>query len=131
MTAFRFTALATLLMLAAYFWTSVLVGRARVKHGVKAPAVTGHEMFDRAYRCQMNTVEQMLQMLPALWLMAVWVGDTWAGLTGLVWVAGRILYVTSYMADPAKRGPGFILTVLPFAAAWTASLVAVLMTFAR
>lgn len=131
MTAFRFSALATLAMLATYFWTSVLVGQARGKYGVKAPAVSGHEMFDRAYRCQMNTVEQMVAMLPALWLMAVWVGDLWAGIAGLVWVVGRVLYVTSYMADPAKRGLGFVLTVLPFAAAWGASLVAVLAAYAR
>ena len=73
----------------------------------------------------------VLAMLPALWLMAVWVGDKWAGLAGLVWVAGRVLYVTSYIADPEKRGPGFMLTFLPFAAAWITSLAAISMTFLR
>lgn len=131
MTAFRLTALATLAMLATYFWTSILVARARGKYGVKAPAVTGHEIFERTFRCQMNTVEQLLAMLPALWLMAVWVGDKWAGLAGLVWVVGRVLYVTSYIGDPEKRGPGFMLTFLPFAAAWIASLAAIAMTFVR
>lgn len=131
MTAYRFTALATLAMLAAYFWTAVLVGRARVRYDIKAPAVAGHEMFERAYRCQMNTIEQMVAMLPALWLLSIFVGDLWGGLAGLVWVIGRVVYVTSYVADPAKRGPGFAITVTAFAAAWIASLVAVLMTFAR
>ena len=131
MTAYRFTALATLAMVATLFWTAVLVGRARGRYGVKAPAVSGHEMFERTFRCQMNTLEQLVAMLPALWLMAISVGDLWAGLAGLVWVAGRVLYVTSYVANPEKRGPGFILTMLPFAVAWIASLVAIAATFVR
>lgn len=131
MTAYRFAALATLAMVATLFWTAVLVGRARGRYGVKAPAVSGHEQFERAYRCQMNTLEQMVAMLPVLWLMAVSVGDLWAGLLGLVWVVGRVIYVTSYVANPEKRGPGFILTVLPFAIAWIASLFAIVATFLR
>lgn len=131
MTAYRFAALATLAMVATLFWTAVLVGRARGRYGVKAPAVSGHEQFERAYRCQTNTLEQIVAMLPVLWLMAVWVGDLWAGLLGLVWVVGRVIYVTSYVANPEKRGPGFILTVLPFAIAWIASLFAILATFLR
>jgi glutathione S-transferase len=48
-----------------------VAGRAREKYGIKAPSVTGHENFERAYRVQMNTVEQMVFFLPALWLCAV------------------------------------------------------------
>ena len=46
----------------------VLVGRARGKYGVKAPATTGHEMFDRYYRVQMNTMELLLLLVPAAYL---------------------------------------------------------------
>lgn len=131
MRAYHFTALATLAMVATLFWTAVLVARARRRYGVKAPAVTGHDMFERTYRCQMNTMEQMMAMLPSLWLMAIWVGDIWAGLAGLVWVVGRVLYVTTYIADPAKRGPGFLTSLAAFAAAWIASLGSILQTLLR
>jgi glutathione S-transferase len=46
----------------------VLVGRARGLYGIKAPAVSGHEMFERAYRVQMNTLELMVVFLPALFI---------------------------------------------------------------
>jgi len=35
---------------------------------VKAPAVSGHEMFERVYRVQMNTLELMVLLLPGLYL---------------------------------------------------------------
>jgi len=55
------------------------VGRARVKYQVKAPAVSGHELFERAYRIQLNTIENVLMFLPALWLYALFIGDKGAG----------------------------------------------------
>lgn len=35
------------------------VARARGRYGVKAPAVVGHELFERAYRVQMNTLDTL------------------------------------------------------------------------
>ena len=125
MTAFRYTALVTLAMIATYVWAGILVGRARVKHGVKAPATSGNEIFERTYRAQMNTLEQIVAMLPALWLMAIWVGDRWAAMAGLVRLVGRVLYITSYISDPEKRGPGFGITFLALAAAWISTLVVI------
>ena len=90
MTPLPFAALITLLAIAVMFWTAINVGRARVKYEVKAPATSGHEMFDRAYRVQMNTLESALMMLPALWVYAAFIGDTGAAVMGLTWVAGRI-----------------------------------------
>jgi glutathione S-transferase len=107
------TSLATLLCVAVFFWTLLRVAQARTKYGVAAPAVTGNEMFERAFRVQMNTIEQMALLFPSMWLCAFWVGDQWAALGGVVWSAGRILYAILYQADPRKRGPGFTLTVLP------------------
>ena len=43
-----------------------LTGRARARAGLKAPAVTGDEGFERMYRVQMNTLEVMIAFLPAL-----------------------------------------------------------------
>ena len=90
-------------------------GRARERYGVKAPAVTGHEMFERAFRIQMNTLESAVAMLPALWLYAGFIGDLGAGAMGIIWVAARIWYGVAYQNDPAKRGGGFGLSFLAFA----------------
>ena len=54
MTTLPLTSLITLLAVALMFWTSLNVGKARAKYEVKAPATTGHEMFDRVYRVQMS-----------------------------------------------------------------------------
>ena len=117
-----FAALITLLATALMFWTAINVGRARVKYEVKAPATSGHEMFDRAYRVQMNTMESALMMLPALWVYAAFAGDTGAGAMGLAWVAGRIWYALAYQKDPAKRGGGFSLALLAIAGLWAGGL---------
>lgn len=112
MTSLPLTSLVTLLSLALMFWTSINVGRARAKYEVKAPATTGHEMFDRAYRVQMNTLESAMLFLPALWIYAGLIGDLGGGVCGAVWIAGRVWYAIAYQQDPAKRGPGFGMSTL-------------------
>lgn len=114
MNPMAYPALATIAALAVYFVTLLNVGRARGKYGIKAPATSGHEGFDRAWRVQMNTLEQLALFLPGLWLCAVFADapKIAAGL-GAVWVVGRILYARAYYADPARRGLGFALTIGP------------------
>ncbi len=85
MTAYPLTALATLLAVLIFFWTTIKVGQARGKYDIKAPATSGHEMFDRAFRVQMNTLEALAVFLPSLWIYAITVGDLGSGVTGLVW----------------------------------------------
>jgi hypothetical protein len=50
----------TLLALVQLLYFSGLVAKARGQYGVKAPAITGHEMFERHYRVQMNTIETLI-----------------------------------------------------------------------
>ena len=107
-------ALATWLTVLLLFATTVITGRARAKYGIKAPAVTGHPVFERAYRVQMNTIENSVMFLPTLWLAAMYGFSGWAGIAGLVWVVGRVWYVVAYINDPSKRGPGFALGMLAF-----------------
>jgi glutathione S-transferase len=107
-----YTSAVTLLALLLYMAVSLAVGQARAKYRVKAPAVTGHEHFERAYRVQMNTVEQMAFFLPALWLCATLLSDKGAAAGGLIWVIGRGAYAVSYMAAPHKRGPGMAISML-------------------
>lgn len=100
----------------------MLVGRARERYAVKAPATSGHELFDRTYRVHANTLEQLIAFLPALLIASLyWSNGIVAGI-GVVYLIGRILYWRSYMADPARRALGFLLTVLPTFVLLAASL---------
>ncbi|CAA9892398.1 MAPEG family protein [Candidatus Methylobacter favarea] len=78
----------TILAVLQFFLFGILVGRARRQHRVKAPATSGHELFERAFRVHMNTLEQLVGFLPAL---------------------HRYLY----LADPAKCRYEFAFTVIP------------------
>ncbi len=109
MMAHRWTALVTLLALMAYFWMAMQVGRARGKTGIKAPAMTGDPLLERAVRVQENTLEWLPIFLASLWLFAIYWNEFVASALGLVWILGRLLYSTGYMADPAKRSTGFLI----------------------
>ena len=89
------------------------VARARARHGVPAPAQSGHPVFERYFRVQMNTLEQLVAFLPAIWLFAQFVDPHWAAALGAVYLAGRMIYFASYVKDPKSRGLGFLLTILP------------------
>lgn len=120
------SALLTLLVVLLQLFTGFNVARARGRYGIKAPAVTGHELFERAYRVQMNTLENAALMLPALWLFAGFVSDLGAAVLGGLWIAARVWYAVAYQNDPKKRGPGFGLAMLAFAGLWLGALWGVL-----
>jgi len=103
----EYVALVCLLLVVQYLTFTMLVGAARSKSGIRAPAVTGDEQFERAYRVQMNTLEQLVIALPALWLSGLYFDPLVAALLGLAFFLGRLLYRVSYVRDPAKRGLGF------------------------
>jgi glutathione S-transferase len=109
---YNFTALVTCLAILFYFSTSVRVARARAVYDVKLPAISGNPDFERVFRVQMNTLEWLPIFLPSLWLFAVYVSDLYAALLGLVWIAGRILYMTGYEKAVEKRSPGFLIQSL-------------------
>lgn len=98
-----------------YLLFGFMVGRARMRYGVRAPAVTGNEQFERIHRVQMNTLEQLVAFLPVLLLAGVYWPGRWIAPIGLVWIIGRFVYRRQYLARPASRGPGFLLTLLPTA----------------
>jgi glutathione S-transferase len=103
----HWTALVTVLAILVYFYTGVLVARARPKFGIVAPATVGNPDFERIFRVQMNTLEWMPIFLPLLWLFACYVSDAGAAVLGLVWCAGRVLYIVNYSKAAERRGPGF------------------------
>ena len=88
------------------------VGRARGKSGIGAPAMTGDPLLERAVRVQSNTLEWLPIFLASLWLFAIYWNELVAAGVGVVWIIGRLLYSAGYMADPAKRGTGFLIQTL-------------------
>jgi len=118
-------ALVTLLAVLLMFGTMFAVGRARSRYGIKAPATSGHPAFDRAWRVQMNTLESCMLFLPTLWLAAHYGFSGWAGVAGLVWIIGRVWYALAYLQDAAKRGAGFVLGMLGWAAALVLAIIGV------
>jgi len=106
------TATVTVLIGFFYFYTGFRVGNLRGKHKIMAPATSGHPEFDRAYRVQLNTLEQLGIVLPFLWVAAFYpIGWGWlAPLIAFVWLIARIVYMVGYMANPEKRVAGAMLT---------------------
>lgn len=96
-----------------YYAFGIAVGAARGRHKVPAPATTGHPVFERVYRVQMNTLEQMMVFLPSLWTFALFVSPTWAAGLGLVYIVGRVLYFVGYARAAEKRSLGFGVSALP------------------
>jgi len=89
------------------------VGSARGRYGVKAPAITGNEIFERLFRVQQNTLEQLIAFLPGIYLFSHYFSPLVAAALGVLYLVGRELYAYSYVKDPAKRGLGYGLTFLP------------------
>lgn len=117
----------TVLAVVLGLYTMMLVGRMRGKHGVHAPAVTGAPEFERAFRVQMNTLEQFVLFLPLLWLATVYpvVSGYLAPGLGLIWLVGRLFYASGYMADPAKRSSGFLVAGIALLALLALSIVGI------
>lgn len=101
-------AIVTLLALLLYFFMGLRVGQARGQYKVEAPATSGHPDFERVFRVHANTLEWLPIFLPSLWLFAIaWNNDLVAAIVGVVWIVGRVLYMTGYSKAAASRSTGF------------------------
>src|SRR6266851_878608 len=78
------------------------VGGARGRYGVKAPAIIGNEIFERHFRVQMNTLEQLIAFLPGIYMFAHYFSPKVAAALGVVYLIGRELYALTYVKDPAN-----------------------------
>lgn len=117
-------AIVTILALIQYSVFGVQVGRMRVKHGVKAPAISGHPEFERMFRVQQNTLEQLVMFLPALWIYGYFGRALLAAAAGVVFIIGRFIYRVSYVRDPSTRGTGFTITIIATLFLLVAGLIA-------
>jgi glutathione S-transferase len=121
----------TALALLQFLAFGMQVARARGKYGVHAPAVTGNEIFERHFRVQQNTLEQLIVFLPGLYLFAHYFNSLWAAGLGLVYLIGRQVYSASYVKDPKSRSAGFGLSVLPMVVLIIGGLIGAAIHLAR
>jgi len=91
------------------------VGGARGRFGVKAPATTGNDTFERFFRVQQNTMELLVVFVPGLYLFSHYFSPWIAAGLGVIYLIGREVYAASYVKDPAKRSAGYGLSFLPTA----------------
>ena len=101
----------------------MLVGRARGTYGVKAPAMSGHEVFDRYFRVHYNTMEVLVVFVPSIWLFGLYIDPRWGAGIGAIYLVGRIVYFRDYITDPAGRGKGFGMSMLPVLALLVGALI--------
>ena len=120
-------AIVTIAALLQYMFFSVYAGKMRGKHSVKAPSITGDSEFERAFRVQQNTMEQLVVVLPTMWIFGNFFNPLYAAGLGAVFVIGRFVYSAAYLKDPATRGTGFAIGMLPTFVLLLGGLVGALM----
>ena len=108
-------AIITVLILIQTLFFGFEVGKARGKYNIKAPAVSGDEMFDRHYRIHQNTIEQIIIFIPSLWLFGYFVNNNVAAALGVLFIIGRLVFRNAYLKNPASREIGFMMGFLPMA----------------
>ena len=105
-------AFVTVIALLLYFVLTANVGRARFKAGIQPPQMTGDPTFERVLRVQLNTLEQLVMFLPALWLFSAFVSPVWGSVLGGLWIVARILFAWGYYQAAEKRALGSGLSFL-------------------
>ena len=103
--------LMVLLALLQYIFFTGRVGLGRGKYKVDAPACGGDENFERLFRVQQNTMEQLIVFVPATFAFAFYLSPVWVLVPGVVFILGRFLYSLEYTKDPKTRTPGMALTL--------------------
>jgi len=108
-----FVNLIILLALVEYSVFVMIVGATREKYGVPAPATTGNEYWERLYRVQVNTAEQLVLFIPSIYAFSYYVSELWAIGIGCVFLFGRLIYFIGYKDSAEKRMVGAIMTTFP------------------
>ena len=99
-----------LIALLQFIFFTGRVGFSRGKYDIKAPKTTGNERWERIFRIQQNTMEQLLIFIPAMLIFSLYVSATWVLLPGILFIVGRHIYSRLYLESPENRGPGMVLS---------------------
>jgi len=111
-----------------FLFFAVMVGKARVASGIKAPAVSGDENFERVYRVQMNTLELLVAFIPALLIAGNYWPSVWVAELGGIYIFGRFVYWRAYVSAPKNRGLGFMLSFVPIVILILLAIVGIVMS---
>ena len=125
----KYVTLVVIIALLEYLFFTMKTGKARMESGLKAPAVTGNEMFERCFRVQQNTLEQLIVFIPAIYICGTYLHELGAAGIGLLFITGRALYFRAYISDPEQRGPGMVLTGLASVLLLLGGLIGVIIRF--
>ena len=103
-------ALVVLLSLLEFMVFGFLVGGARARYKISAPATVGHPVFERTFRVHYNTLEMLVVFIPSIWLFGMYLNPRWGAIVGAVFLVGRALYAAGYIRAPEKREIGAMLS---------------------
>ena len=119
------TALVILIALIEYMVFGFLVGGARARYKVAAPATSGHPDFERYFRVHYNTLEMLVVFIPAAWLFGLYLSPRWSAIIGAVFVLGRALYAIGYIRAAEKREVGAMLSFASLAVLLVGAVIGV------
>ena len=123
----EYTALIIVIALTQYLVFGTRVGINRGKYNVKAPSTTGNEIWERMYRVQMNTMEQLVIFIPSMVLFSTYVSNRWVLVPGVLFIVGRQLYSYEYVKNPDSRVPGMTLSGISNAVLLLGSLLGIVL----
>ena len=121
--------LIVLLALLQYLFFVIKVDSTRGKYNVDAPQTIGNETWERYYRVQQNTLEQLVIFIPGLLIFSIQVDNIWVIIPGVMFILGRQIYFSTYIKDPKTRAPGMVLTILANTILIVGSIIALGLTY--
>ena len=101
-----------LIALLQFIFFTGRAGFSRGKYDIKAPKTVGNDRWERIFRIQQNTMEQLVIFVPAMLIFSLYVSATWVLLPGILFIVGRHIYSRLYLESPENRGPGMLLSLL-------------------
>lgn len=127
----QYVELVAILAVLQFFFFGFMTGQSRRESGLKAPAISGSESFERMYRVQTNTMETLVAFLPSLLIASKYWSPLLVSVLGVIYLIGRFLYWQAYVKEPSKRAVGFLVSVIPTLILMLLSIAGVLIAIVK